>query len=238
LIYSIPGFADPFSSLSHLIGAAVFAVLAAVLLRRAYGFPGRMALLGVFGFASVFLLSMSGVYHLLPRGFTSRKVMQCLDHAGIFVMIAASFTPPHGILFRGVQRWGPILLVWTLAAAGITFRAIYFQPVPHWLAILVYLGFGWIGAFSGIALWRRYGRRFIHPILLGGMAYTLGALVDLVEPPELIPGVVGPHEIFHMAVLLGVGAHWWFMYRIADLGLDVTPVSGRQLTPCLASSLE
>jgi predicted membrane channel-forming protein YqfA (hemolysin III family) len=67
--YSIPGFSEPFSSLSHLLGAGIFAVLGIVLLRRGRGSTSRLVTLGIFVVCCVFLLSMSGVYHLLtPAG--------------------------------------------------------------------------------------------------------------------------------------------------------------------------
>jgi channel protein (hemolysin III family) len=215
LIYSIPGFADPVSSLSHLIGAGVFAVLAPFLIRRAYGHPAHVAVLSVFAFGSVFLLSMSGVYHLLPYDWTGRIVMQRLDHAAIFVLIAASFTPPHGILFRGFQAWVPVVFIWLLAATGITLKTIYFTSLPEWIGVMIYLGFGWIGIFSGVALWRRFGFRFILPLLAGALAYTVGAILHMAHWPVVVPGVIGSHELFHLAVLVGVGCHWYFMTQIA-----------------------
>jgi channel protein (hemolysin III family) len=215
-IYSIPGFADPVSSLTHLLGAAIFAVLAVPLLRRARGNAVHVALLSVFAFASVLLLSMSGVYHLLPHDWAGRSVMQRLDHAAIFVLIAASFAPPHGILFRGFHAWGPIIFVWILATAGITLKMIYFDSLPDWIGVLVYLGFGWIGLFSGVALWRRFGFRFVQPLLWGALGYTIGAILHMARWPVLVPGVFASHELFHLGVLAGVGFHWQFMVRIAD----------------------
>src|SRR5438552_4013357 len=96
-IYPIPGFADPFSSLSHLLGAGVFAVLSVFLLLKGRRHRGRRVWLGTFAAASVLLLAMSGIYHLLGHELAGRAVMQRLDHAAIFVLIAASFSAPHGI---------------------------------------------------------------------------------------------------------------------------------------------
>jgi channel protein (hemolysin III family) len=102
LMHPIAGFSEPVSSLSHLLGAAVFACLACVVLPQGRGSWGRMTYLGIYAFACVFLLSMSGVYHLLARGGPGRAVLERLDHAAIFVLIAATFTPariwPLGLL--------------------------------------------------------------------------------------------------------------------------------------------
>src|SRR6478672_10312211 len=99
--YPIPGFSDPFSSLTHLLGAGAFACLTPLLILKGRGDPWRVASLGVFAFSTVFLLAMSGTYHLLSPGTPGRAVLQRLDHAAIFVLIAGTFTPFHCILFRG-----------------------------------------------------------------------------------------------------------------------------------------
>jgi channel protein (hemolysin III family) len=214
--YSIPGFADPFSSISHLSGAFLFLVLSVFLVRRGWGNAARVASLVVFSVGSVLLLSISGVYHLLdPRG-TPRHVLQELDHACIFILIACSFTPPHVILFRGFGRWGMLLLVWGFAAAAITTKLLYFNSMPQAVGLGLYLGMGWLGLISGTALWRRYGFHFVEPLLWGGVAYSIGAVLDFLAWPVLIPGVVQWHELFHVAVLIGLGFHWAFAFAIAD----------------------
>lgn len=212
-INPIPGFSHPVSSLSHLLGAGVFAVLGFFLLRRGRGSIARMISLGVFVFTCVFLLSMSGVYHLLEPGGAGNRVLQRLDHAAIFALIAGSFTPVHVMLFKGFWRWGVLLLIWALAATGMTLKVIFFKDIPEWLSLALYLGMGWIGLASGISLGRRYGFAFIRPLLFSGLSYTLGGLLEFLRWPEIISGVMGPHELFHFAVLAGIGFHWRFLYH-------------------------
>jgi hemolysin III len=213
---SIPGFADPFSSLSHLSGAMVFLLLGIPLIRRGAGSRARVVSLLVFTLGSVALLSISGVYHMLAHEGTARKVMRALDHAAIFILIACSFTPPHVILFRGIGRWGVLLLIWSYAALAIGFRLVYFDSSYQPVLLGLYLGMGWIGLIGGIALWRRLGHSFIAPVFWGGVAYSIGALLEAARWPTLIPGVIQPHEVFHVAVLIGLALHWSFIYGIAD----------------------
>lgn len=212
----IPGFADPFASLSHLFGALVFLALGFFLVRRGRGSLPRMISLAIFVFGAVLLLSVSGTYHLLAANGSAREVMRVLDHAAIFTLIACSFTPIHFILFRGVGRWGPLILIWGFAIVAITCKSIYFSTMPEWLGLSLYLGMGWIGLASGSALYRRFGFAFVAPILWGGLAYSVGALLDHLKWPVLVPGVVRSHEIFHVAVLIGLAFHWSFIYSIAD----------------------
>jgi len=218
-LLTIPGFNDPFSSLSHLLGAGVFAVLSYFLIRRGVRterpvHPGRIVALAVFAFSAVLLLSMSGVFHLLGPG-TGRNVLQRLDHAAIFVLIAGTFTPMHAILFRGPWRWGMLGFIWTVAIVGVTLKSIFFTSLPAWAGTLLYVGMGWVGVLSFTTLVRRHRFRFARHIIFGGIAYTIGASLELFEPPPLIAGVVQSHEIFHVAVLIGLGLHWRFIWKIA-----------------------
>ncbi|HUG97832.1 MAG TPA: hemolysin III family protein [Gammaproteobacteria bacterium] len=214
-VLSIAGFSDPVSSLTHLAAAAVFAVLGAVLLHRGRGDPWRMMALCVFAFSCVLLLSLSGVYHLLSPGTPGREVLRRLDHAAIFVLIAGSFTPVHVILFRGAWRWGMLAGIWGAALTGLILKTVFFATMPEWLGLAMYLGLGWMGVISALALARRYGWRFIQPVLWGALAYTAGAIVEFLRWPVPLPGIVGPHEIFHLAVLAGISCHWAFILGVA-----------------------
>jgi channel protein (hemolysin III family) len=215
-IIPIPGFSQPFSSISHLFGAALFAVLEGYLLRRGRGNRNRLIFLGIYSFSCVFLFSMSGVYHLLEPGSSGRAVLLRLDHAAIFVLIAGTFTPVHGILYRGIGRWGTLLFIWTAAITGITLKTIFFNSVGELLSLTLFLALGWVGAFSGGVLWYRYGFRFVRPLIWGAIAYTIGGVQEYLAWPTLLDGVIGPHELFHVMVLIGAVLHWCFVYQIAN----------------------
>jgi channel protein (hemolysin III family) len=193
---AIAGFSDPVSSISHLGGAVVFAFLAASLVRRGGG------------------------------DTAGRAVLKQLDHAAIFVLIAGSFTPVHVILFRGVWRWGTLAAIWCAAIAGVVVKTVYFDVLPEWLGLTMYLGLGWIGVFSAAALARRHGWRFIRPVLWGALAYTVGALAEFLRWPQLLSGILGPHEIFHLAVLAGISFHWKFILGCASAAGAASAVSG------------
>ena len=212
----IPGFSDPFSSLSHLAGAMTFAILGGFLIYRGRGDWRRVTALAVFVFSCVVLLSLSGTYHLLSPDTTGRNVLQRLDYAAIFVLIAGSFTPIHVILFPGPWYRDLLLWIWVLAVGGLTLTTVFFNSLPQWVPLVMYLGLGWLGVISTVSIGRRFGWREIRMLVWGALAYTLGALADFLAWPVLVPGVVGPHEVFHLAVLAGISCHWVFIRRIAD----------------------
>lgn len=173
--------------------------------------------------SSVFLLSMSSVYHLLGNG-SARQIMKQLDVAGVFALIAGTATPVHAILFRGVYRWLPILIAWSAAVIGVTLRVIYWGRLSPGIGTAIFVLLGWGGMFSCVLLWRRYGFDFVQPFLWGGVAYTIGAGILLANWPILIPGVIGAHELWHVAVLLGLSLHYEYVFQFAA-GPPQLPIS-------------
>ena len=220
VVISIPGFSEPVSAMTHLLGSGVFAIVGVLLVRRGRQTDGpggnwRMTGLALFVFAAVAQLGISGAYHVLQPGLAPRLVMQQIDHTAIFVLIAATFVPVHAILFKGWRRWLILLILFSLAAIGVTLNLLYFNELPELLELTFYIAMGWVGGYSGYALYHRYGWAFIQPLVWGGIAYTLGGAIEFLLQPVLIEGVVGPHELFHLAVLAGLGFHFRFAFSFA-----------------------
>jgi channel protein (hemolysin III family) len=151
---------------------------------------------------------MSGVYHLLPRDITARYVLRILDHAGIFTLIAGTLIALHLVLFSGLMKWGVIILASGIATLGITIGAIYFDDIPAYMTHAIFLAFGWLGTVSVVGLWRLKKMVSVKYMVYGGLAYTIGAIIDLIQYPVIIPRILEAHELFHFAVLLGVAFHW------------------------------
>ena len=217
--YSLPGFHQPFSSFSHLLGAFIFAVFSWLLLRLAWNDRRCFWLVAIFAAATVALLSLSGAYHMLEPGGTARAVMLRLDVAAIFVLIAASFTPLHGILFRGWKCWGMLLIVWSIAITGLTLRMIFFDSISIWLGHSVFVLMGWQGIVSAHLIWKHHGWRWLVPLVCGGVLYTLGATSNAFRWPIIVPYVWGPHETHHLTVLAGLGCHWWVVSEVVKAQL-------------------
>jgi len=211
---SIPGFSEPFSSISHLLGALVFFVYGVKLVYMARSHVAWAVAVSVFVLTGVFLLSMSGVYHLLDAGGAGRAVLQRLDHAGVFALIAGTFTPAHVILFTGLWRWGFLIVIWSLAIAGITLKSIFFNELAEWVGLMGYLGLGWLGILSAYMTHRLHGLTILKPLLYGALAYSIGATLEFFRIPVVLSGVIGPHELFHVAVLVGLAWHWIFIRNL------------------------
>jgi channel protein (hemolysin III family) len=190
-------------------------VLGLLLLYRGRGDRLRMALLGVYVSSCVFLLLISGGYHMLERGSVARQVLERLDHGAIFVFIAGTCTAAYGLLYAGIVRWALLFFVWSAAITAITLKTIFFADFPEWLGLTLYLTFGWVGAVSALQLARRHSVAFVAPLVLGGVAYSVGGVMEYFGWPVLVPGMVHPHEVFHVAVLVGALCHWVFVWQFA-----------------------
>jgi channel protein (hemolysin III family) len=217
----IPGVREPVNCFTHLLAALAFSILSVYFIRRGRGNWIRTTSLAVMAFSSVFQLSMSAVYHLLGAG-PGRDLMRQMDIAGVFVLIAGSMTPVHAILDAGMMRWASLLVVWVAALMGITLTTVFSASLPISVIIGIFLLFGWGGLISFIRLWRRYGIAFVTPLLWGGVAYSLGAIALGMNWPRPVPRVVGAHEVWHLAVVLGLGLHWRFVFQFAH-GAPDTP---------------
>jgi channel protein (hemolysin III family) len=198
----------------HLAGLSVVITLAWRTLWRGRSHRGHLFSLFVFLAAASFQLAVSSLYHLQVEG-GHRGLFQRLDHAAIFGLIAGTFTPNHSILFKGWKRWGPLVLIWLLAFWGIALKLFFFERISEGVGLGLYLGMGWLGIFSAALLWRRFSVWFLAPLLWGALSYTLGAVLEFMRWPDFWPHVFGPHEFFHLFVLMGITWHWHFIHHIA-----------------------
>lgn len=214
----------------HLLAAAATAAAGVRLVRRGQDRAQRLSLLAfVIGAATLF--AVSGTYHLLDAGTAGRAVLLRLDHAAIWIMIAGSFTGMHGVAFaRGPWRGGFLALVWTIAITGLVLKTVFFDTLPEWAGLSLYLALGWLGLASGWALWRRRRTAAIPPLLASGLSYSLGAVYDFAVGPPIVPGIIGAHEVFHVAVVVGAALHARVLLQLlprskaeAHAGVSTTP---------------
>lgn len=203
---------EPVSALSHAAGGIV-AVPAALRLWLLGG-PGRgrRAALGVFGASLVFCLFASAAYHGSHADPGRIEQLRRLDHVGIYVLIAGTYTPITVMLLPAPTRRRVLGVIWAVAAAGSAWSALLGIP-PSWVFTSVYLGMGW----GGVELYRRIARErskaFVRPLVWGGVAYSVGAVLNAAAWPVVWAGVLGPHELFHGFVLAGAGCHFQFVAR-------------------------
>jgi channel protein (hemolysin III family) len=214
LVRAIPGFFEPIASLSHLAAAAVGVVGAFPLLRHGRGSRGRFFAVLVYAVSVVALLTISGTYHSLRGGGHARHIWRRMDYSVIWLLIAGTFTAIHGVLHRGRWRSWMLGAVWTLATAGCVLQSFRFDLFTGPAGLLLYLGLGWVGVLSIIKISRELGFFTVWPIWCAGLVYTAGAVLEAKHLPTIISGSIGPHEVFHFAVITGIALHWMFIRRV------------------------
>ena len=133
---------------------------------------------------------MSGIYHMTVRGGAAHELMGQLDHAAIYLLIAGTFTPCYGLLYRGRLRWALLSSTWIAAILGILFTTVLANNVPDGLRLGLYQVLGWSGIIAALDVSRRYGFAFVWPVLAGGAMTSLAALTQHFGWPVLIPGVI------------------------------------------------
>ena len=161
----------------------------------------------VFLAASVLLFATSGLYHRFYWGPRAEAVLRRLDHANIYVFIAATYTPLALLLLHGGSRVALLVMVWTAAFGGLLFRTLWLSA-PRWLYTAMYLlmgcsALGWIGAFYTTG-----GPAVVALILGGGVFYIGGAVVYGLKRPDPSPRWFGFHEIFHACTIGGFACHY------------------------------
>ena len=171
--------------------------------------PTAAGVLGatVFLAASVLLFGTSGIYHRGTWGTRGEAILRRLDHANIYVFIAASYTPMALILLEGTSQVILLSLIWAAALGGLLFR-LFWLGAPRWLYTALYLvmgwaALGWLGAF-----YRTGGAAVLILILAGGVCYTAGAVVYGRKRPNPSPTWFGFHEIFHAGTIAGFVCHY------------------------------
>jgi hemolysin III len=138
-----------------------------------------------------------------------------LDYFAIYPLIAGTFTPLCLVFFHDETiGWAFLGCIYTLATIGMTMTVCLFNKLPKWMSMTMYISMGWIGGFMTVWLFPFIGWTGIFLLVLGGVFYTVGGYVYSVESPNPVPGRFGFHEIWHIAVMLGVACHWCLMYFI------------------------
>ncbi len=157
--------------------------------------------------AAVELFGVSAAYHRGHWGERSGLMLRRLDHANIFVFIAASYTPLALLLLSPASRNLLLIAVWTTALAGVLFNLVWINS-PRWLHTALYLlmgwaALGWIGEF-----WTNASTPVFVLIALGGLIYSGGAVVYALKWPDPSPRYFGYHEIFHACTIVAASCHY------------------------------
>jgi hemolysin III len=190
----------------HLCAFVVFATLGAVLIATAPGARERVAG-GVFGIALALTFGISALYHRVTWKPAARRVMRRLDHASIYLLIAGTYTPYGLLVLSGAWQFSVLGVVWIGAALAIAQRLIWVDA-PKWLAALAGISLGWVGVVAFPQIVSETGSAGTALVVAGGVLYTLGAVVYVLQRPNPVPAVFGYHEVFHLLTIAAAACHF------------------------------
>ena len=197
-----------------MIGA-VLSVLGLILLvykGATRGSARHVVAFAVYGGSLVLLYSASTIYHSLRVSERWTRILRKIDHSMIYVLIAGSYTPLCLIALQGAWRWGLIASIWVLTTLGIVLKVLWLDA-PRWLSTLLYLIMGWLAVVAFGPLARSITWTGVIWLLVGGILYSVGAVIYGTKWPKISSKVFGFHEIFHLFVLGGSAVHFWVMAR-------------------------
>jgi hemolysin III len=167
----------------------------------------------IFGVSLTACYGISALFHAAKVTGESLMRLQRLDHVGIYLLIAGTYTPVAWGLMRGTWWWGTLTVVWT-AAVACAVRVWCGGMLPVWVATMTYLAMGWAALFCYFELARMFSHRKLFMLPLGGVFYSVGAILNLTKWPVLLPGVFAAHELFHFFVIAGSTCHILFMLQV------------------------
>ena len=201
-------FREPVSGLTHL-GGAIGAVIGQIAL-LAVGWSGaaKIVSLLVYGLSMISLFSASAAYHLLKASPAIVETLRKLDHSAIYLLIAGTYTPFCILAFKGFFQWGLLAIIWTFALGGIIVK-IFYVKAPCWLkSATIYVVMGWLGLAAAGQVPSALPLSATIWLIIGGVIFTLGAIIYSTKIFNFIPGKFGFHEVWHIFVLLGATAHF------------------------------
>jgi len=209
---------EPVNGLTHLGGAiaALFGQIA--LLIVGWSGTAKIVSLLVYGLSLIALFSASATYHLTKAKPAILQTLRKLDHSAIYLLIAGTYTPFCINAFTGFFRWGLLVTIWTIALAGIVVK-IFYVKAPRWLNATVYVVMGWLCVSAVGQMHTALPVNAMVWLIVGGVVYTLGAVIYTTKIFNFVPGKFGFHEVWHIFVLLGALAHF-----VAVMSFLVTPV--------------
>jgi hemolysin III len=187
---------------SHLIGFFVAAVAGAILVASG---PFWSSL--VYCLSLIAMFGISAFYHVPNWSPRIRTWLRRADHAAIFLLIAGTCTPIALLALSPESSRSLLWAIWIAAAAGVL-QSFFWVKAPKILTACFYLAVGWLCSPYIPEIFSMISGRAISLLLLGGITYSVGAVVYALKRPNPFPSVFGYHEVFHALVVVASLLHF------------------------------
>lgn len=161
------------------------------------------------------MLGISAIYHRIRWDPQSRAFWRKLDHSGIYIMIAGTFTPVTLLALSPESGMKLLTIIWVIAFFGIL-QSIFFVSIPRIFSSLLYLIAGYMILPYLDELSAKLPTVSMIMLIAGGLTYSLGALAYAFKKPTLNPRVFGYHEVFHVLVSIAALMHFALVYSLLE----------------------
>ena len=182
------------------------AIGAALVIAAPSGQPRLAA--AIYALTVTALFGTSALYHRVTwASVAARRWMRRLDHSMIFCLIAGTYTPFALLVLDGDLATVILIVVWAGALAGVLMKLVWIDA-PKVLVAVTYVMLGWVAVAAFPTMIERLGVTASTLVAVGGLLYTLGALVYAFQRPDPAPSVFGYHEVFHALVILAAALQY------------------------------
>jgi hemolysin III len=204
---SVPVLAKPLlRGVLHQAGFSVSLVVGTLLIVGADG-ARRHAVAAVFAGSVAVCFGASALYHRVDWSPGRRVWMRRADHAGVYLLIAGTYTPVCLLVLHGA--WRPLVLVAVYVGTGlaVVLKFVWIDA-PKWVGAGLGLALGWLGVLLLPQLVTRLHPAAVALLAVGGLAYTAGAIIYARCRPDPLPTVFGYHELFHALTLVAAACQY------------------------------
>jgi hemolysin III len=167
----------------------------------------RKVAAAVFAGSVAACFGVSALYHRVTWTPGMRLWMRRLDHAGVYLLIAGTYTPVSLLALTGNWRIAVLTIVWAGAAFAIVLKFVWVSA-PKWLAATIGVALGWVAVVALPQLIAHLHPAAVILLVLGGLAYTAGAVVYARRRPDPVPSVFGYHELFHALTIVAAACQY------------------------------
>jgi len=167
----------------------------------------------IYSCAVMMMFGFSALYHKFNWNKVKKRQFRKLDHIGIFLMIAGTFTPFCLLVLPWSSGFILLILIWVIALFGI-FQVLFIPDLNRMVRASIYIGMGLIALPYMSEMFKVFSTANSVLIIIGSFLYIIGAVGYGLKIPKLSPRFFGYHEVFHSLVSIAAILHFIVIYSI------------------------
>lgn len=190
----------------HLISAPLAFIAGLFVLVSAKTVEDRIGFV-VYLFTAVNLFTVSATYHIGRWSLPVKTTLRRIDHSNIFLIIAGTYTPLAIALLKWDSAKTLLVIIWIAAALGVVISLVW-PHAPRWVSVPLYLAMGWVSVFYVPEMANNGGMVPVVLIAIGGILYSIGAVIYGLKKPNISEKWFGFHELFHSFTVAAFAVHF------------------------------